>query len=99
MINDNLFIANKRIYLKTNEYGPIDATTYVLGLVQGWFIENDYHVTKETNPKKGIHALMYSNDEEIVQQVQNFYNIQENDFTPTRKQEELPYIEHLKPKE
>lgn len=99
MINDNLFIANKRIYLKTNEYGPIDATTYVLGLVQGWFIANDYHITKEMNPEKSIHALMYSNDEEIVQQVQNFYNIQESDFTPTRKQEELPYIEHLKPKE
>lgn len=100
MIQDNLYIGpEKRIYMKTPEYGTIDATTYVLSLVQAWFIHNEYHITKETSPGKGVHALMYSNDAEIVQQVQDFYSIKDKDFTDTTREEELPYVEHLKPKE
>ena len=50
MIQKNLFIHDKRVYLKTDDYGTIDATTYVLSLVRNWFIVNDYHITKEINP-------------------------------------------------
>lgn len=100
MIDENLFIGpEKRIYMKTEEYGIIDATTYVLSLVKGWFIQNNYHISKSTNPENRLQALMYSDDEEIVQKVQNFYSIKDKDFTDTLRKEELPYVEHLRPKE
>lgn len=84
--------------LKTEEYGIIDATTYVLFLVKGWFIQNNYHISKSTNSENRLQALMYSDDEEIVQKVQNFYCIKDKDFTDTLRKEELPYVEHLRPK-
>lgn len=99
MIQKNLFIHDKRVYLKTDDYGTIDATTYVLSLVRNWFIVNDYHITKEINPENGVHALMYSNDEELVEHVENIYKIKEKDFTLTTQDEELKYIKDLRSKE
>ena len=59
MIQKNLFIHDKRVYLKTDDYGTIDATTYVLSLVRNIYKikEKDFTLTTQDEELKYIKDL------------------------------------------
>ncbi|EIW2090881.1 TPA: hypothetical protein ACHVCR_001547 [Streptococcus suis] len=91
--NKHLAIENKRIIF--NNYSEkIDVTLTILSACQEWFKENNFHITKSTIAEKK-QALIFTNDGEIIDYVEDFYDIKTADFSSVESDAEKEWLKSL----
>lgn len=90
-IHELIYERDGRIYC--NPFGTeLDVTSWVINVTESYYRTNNYHVTKAVGPENRVKALMYSEDNEVVSFVENFYGIKKEDYRSTfRKAESLLY--------
>ncbi|HFI0833133.1 TPA: hypothetical protein ACGOYH_000652 [Streptococcus suis] len=91
--NKHLAIENQRIVF--NNYSEkVDVTLTVLSACQKWFEENNFHITKSTIAGKN-QALIFTNEREIIDYIEDFYEIKSGDFSSVESDAEKEWLESL----
>lgn len=90
-INEIIFERDGRIFL--NEKGiDYDITTYTLTMTKQFFQANNFHITKSSHKDNILNALVYTEDKEVMDFAEQFYNIDKSDFRRVSRKAEGAFL-------
>ncbi|MBS8094468.1 hypothetical protein QQY92_00570 [Streptococcus suis] len=72
----------KRILVDLPGGNTADITVHILNVAIRWFVENNYHISKFTTDDQ-VMALAFIEDTEPLTVVEDYYNIEKEDYRPT----------------
>ena len=90
-INEIIFERDGRIFLN-DEGMDYDITTYTLIMASQYYQKNNFHITKFPHKDGTLEALIYTEDKEVMDFAEQFYNIDKTDFRRISRKAESAFL-------
>ena len=96
-MKNTLYLKDNRIKIRFSNGNERDITTYCIQLVQDWFKANNFHVTKGLDTEGNLEGLLFTEKQEVIDFVEEYYGIKKEDYQNTDSEEERKYINYITP--